>query len=170
MDYPVTLERDDNDTILVSFPDFPEAHTFGTDEADALTHAQDALATAIDAYIKDKRAVPLPSAVVAKYRVTVPALIEAKLHLYETMRTRRIGKAELGRRLGWHAPQVDRLLAMTHGSKLEQLESAFGALGKRLVVGVEDLSPAPRRPAPRATKRAAIRRRSSQARSRIGAR
>ena len=42
MDYPVLLERDDNDTILVSFPDFPEAHSFGNDEADALRHAQDA--------------------------------------------------------------------------------------------------------------------------------
>src|SRR5205823_1125937 len=26
--YPVTVELDTNDTILVSFPDFPEAHTF----------------------------------------------------------------------------------------------------------------------------------------------
>src|SRR5262245_43037678 len=31
VDYPVVLEKDDNETILVSFPDFPEVHTFGTD-------------------------------------------------------------------------------------------------------------------------------------------
>jgi antitoxin HicB len=49
MDYPVILERDDNDTLLVSFPDFPEAHTYGIDREEALTHAQDALASAIDA-------------------------------------------------------------------------------------------------------------------------
>ena len=55
MDYPVTLERDDNGTILVSFPDFPEAHTFGEDEADALVRAKDALATAIDAYISTRK-------------------------------------------------------------------------------------------------------------------
>jgi antitoxin HicB len=139
MDYPVRLERDDNDTVLVSFPDFPEAHTFGDDEADALAHAPDALATAIDAYIKDRRDVPLPSAIVARHRVTVPALVEAKLRLYETMRAKRVNKAELARRLKWHAPQVDRLLEMTHASKLEQLELAFAALGKRLIVGVEDL-------------------------------
>jgi hypothetical protein len=29
---------------------------------------------------------------------------------------------------------------MTHGSKLAQIEAAFGALGKRLVVGVEDVA------------------------------
>lgn len=151
MEYPIILERDDNHTILVSFPDFPEAHTFGTNEADALAHAADALATAIDAYIKDRKDIPLPSAIVARHRVTMPALVEAKVHLYETMREVGIGKAELGRRLKWHLPQVDRLLEMTHGSKLEQLEAAFGVLGKRLVVRVEDA------PAPKPTKRKARR-------------
>lgn len=45
MDYPVILERDDNDTVLVSFVDFPEAHTFGHDPTDALARATDARAT-----------------------------------------------------------------------------------------------------------------------------
>ena len=140
MDYPVKLERDDNDTILVSFPDFPEAHTYGDNVEDALMHAPDALATVIDAYIKDRRDIPAPSARVTKHRVTVPALIEAKIRLYETMREAKIGKSELAKRLDWHLPQVDRLLAMTHGSKLEQLETAFRALGKRLVIDVEDVT------------------------------
>ena len=140
MDYPVTLERDDNGTILVSFPDFPEAHTFGEDEADALVRAKDALATAIDAYIKDRRDIPLPSGVVARHKVTTPALVEAKLRLYEVMRARKVNKSELARRLDWHPPQVDRLLEMTHASRLEQIESAFAVLGKRLVVGVEDVT------------------------------
>ena len=61
MEYPVTLERDDNDTLLVSFPDFPEAHTFGDDREEALARAQDALATIIDAYIKERRAIPSAS-------------------------------------------------------------------------------------------------------------
>jgi antitoxin HicB len=144
MDYPATLERDD-DTLLVRFPDFPEAVTFGVDEADALAHARDALATIVDAYIKDRRPIPTPSTRRTKHRVTVPALVDAKIRLYEAMRAAKVGKAELGRRLDWHAPQVDRLLAMTHGSKLDQLEAAFGALGKRLVVGVEDVGGAGRK-------------------------
>jgi antitoxin HicB len=140
MDYPVTLERDDNDTVLVGFPDFPEAHTFGEDESDALERAKDALATVIDAYIKDRRDIPSPSALVARHRVTVPALVEAKVRLYETMRAAKVNKSELARRLDWHLPQVDRLLAMTHASKLEQIESAFAVMGKRLVVAVEDVA------------------------------
>ena len=90
----------------------------------------------------------------SKYRVTMPALVEAKVHLYDAMRAAKVGKAELARRLDWHLPQVDRLLEMTHGSRLEQLEAAFGALGKRLVVGIEDVAGEPRRRATmRRTKR-----------------
>jgi len=157
MDYPVKLEQDDNGTVLVSFPDFPEAHTFGDDIEGALRHAEDALATAIDAYIKDRRDIPLPSAMVAKHRVTMPALMEAKIALYETMRQEKVSKAELARRLNWHPPQVDRLLAMTHSSKLGQLEAALRVLNKQLVVAIE---PAPALTVHRAGKRA--RRRSAR--------
>lgn len=156
MDYPVTLERDDNDTILVSFPDFPEAHSLGEDEADALVHAQDALATAIDAYIKDRRDIPLPSAIVARHRVTTPALVEAKIRLYEAMRAAKVGKSELAKRLNWHLPQVDRLLEMRHASRLAQIEAAFRALGKRLIVGVQDVAQV-KCPPPRAPRRRAAR-------------
>jgi antitoxin HicB len=153
MQYPVTLARDDNETILVRFPDFPEAHSYGEDVADALAHAQNALATIIDAYIKDKREVPRPSSRAARHHVTVPALIAAKLALYEAMRRAGVGKAELARRLDCHLPQIDRLLAMTHGSQVEQLEAAFQALGLRLVVGVEPLPPPSSRRRRRATRR-----------------
>ena len=143
MDYPVVLERDDNGKILVSFPDFPEVHTFGENEADALAHALDALATGIDAYVKDRRDIPLPSAVTTRHRVTLPTLSEAKVRLFETMRRGRVSKAELSRRLHWHPPQVDRLLDMKHESRLSQLEAAFSALGKRLVIGINDVAAAP---------------------------
>ena len=140
MDYPVTLTPDDNGTVLVTFPDVDGAVTFGDTIDEALTRAPDALATILEAYIKDRRPIPVPSTRRTKYRVAVPALVEAKVRLYEAMRAAKVGKAELGRRLDWHLPQVDRLLAMTHGSQLAQLEAAFGALGKRLVVGVEDVA------------------------------
>ena len=90
MDYPVTLTRDDNNTYLVEFPDFPEAHTFGESIEEALAHAKDALLTAVDAYMKDRRDVPDPSATVAKYRVVMPALMEAKVALYRTMRRAKV--------------------------------------------------------------------------------
>jgi antitoxin HicB len=137
MDYPITVEREVAGRVRVAFPDFPGAHAMGSDEAEGLRHAQEALASAVERHIKERRAVPSPSAVTTHY-VTVPALIEVKIRLYDAMRAANIGKAELARRLHWHMPQVDRLFDVRHGSRLEQLESAFAALGKRLVVDVQD--------------------------------
>jgi len=135
--YPIRLTRDDNDTLLVEFPDIPEAVTFGETKEDALQRAEDALATAIEAYIKDKREIPAPSKVDGP-SVMLPALVAAKVDLYRTMRKQRIGKAELSRRLKWHAPQVDRLLDVHHGSQLQQMEAAFLALGKRMTITIAD--------------------------------
>lgn len=45
-----------------------------------------------------------------------------------------VRKAELARRLGWKAPQVDRLFDLNHASKLEQLELAAKALGRHIQV------------------------------------
>jgi antitoxin HicB len=148
VDYPITLDRDDNGTWLVSFPDFPEAHTFGRDVPDALAHARDALATILDASIKDKRPIPPPSATRSRYSVRLPALMAAKIGLYEAMRTAGVGKAELARRLECHLPQIDRLLALTHGSQLAHLEAAVQVLGKRLDVAVQDVTAPARAAAP----------------------
>jgi antitoxin HicB len=71
--YPVILKPDSNGTLLVTFPDVPEAITFGADEANALNHAVDALETAFMAYIEDRRPIPRPSAIRRKkWAVTVP--------------------------------------------------------------------------------------------------
>jgi antitoxin HicB len=137
--YPVTLERDTNDTILVGFPDVPEAHTFGDDEDEALMRAVDALETALSMYVEDREDIPKPSAIKRRTRfVTLPALSEAKLALYTEMRRAGMGKAELARRLNCHLPQVDRLLDLMHNSRLDQLEAAFRALGKQLSIEIRE--------------------------------
>jgi antitoxin HicB len=40
--------------------------------------------------------------------------------------------------LNCHLPQVDRLLDLLHNSRLDQLEAAFRALGKRIGISVEE--------------------------------
>jgi antitoxin HicB len=135
--YRVKLVNDTNDTILVDFPDVPEAHTTGEDRDDALARASDALETAFLGYMEDRRPIPPPSAGRGPF-VTVPALTEAKLELYGAMRAAKITKAELARRMNCHMPQIDRLLDLRHASRLDQLEAAFRALGKRLTVAVVD--------------------------------
>jgi antitoxin HicB len=139
MIYPANLEPDDNGTLLVTFPDFPEATTFGVDEDEALMHAVDALLTVIGARIDDREDVPLPSAVVGGLRpVVLPALVSAKVRLWQAARTTGVGKSELARRLGCHLPQINRLFNLDHASRLDQIEAAYRALGKRLVIAVED--------------------------------
>jgi antitoxin HicB len=137
MRYPVTLTPDDNGTVIVTFPDVPDAITYGDTTDEALARAPDALLTIVDAFIKDRRDIPVPSATKGP-AIVVPALETAKIELYRTMRAARVSKSELARRLDCHLPQIDRLLAISHGSRLDQLEAAFHALGKRLEVHVED--------------------------------
>ena len=144
--YPVILREDDNKTYLVRFPDFPEAITYGDTKDEALERAVDALATAIDAYIADRRDIPEPSTPKAKQpSVTLPLLMGTKVALYQSMRTQGVGKAELARRLDVHLPQVDRLLDVRHSSQLSQIESAFEAIGQTIDM---EIVPIPRpRPA-----------------------
>ena len=134
--YPVKLLKDTNDTILVDVPDVPEAHTFGEDREEALLRAPDAIESALLCYIDLRRDIPMPRATSKGPFVTLPALTEAKVALYTAMRTAKIGKAELARRLNCHLPQVDRLLDLRHASRLDQLEAAFRALGRQLSIEI----------------------------------
>ena len=151
--YPVTIEPDDNGVLLVSFVDIPEAHTFADDEDEIATRATDCALTALEGYMKDRRPIPTPSRALTGRAVELPPLAVAKIELYEAMRNAGVRKAELARRLRWHMPQVDRLLSLRHGSRLERLEAALTVLGHhlelRVVRGVDRsnkaLGPAPRR-------------------------
>jgi antitoxin HicB len=138
--YPAKLTRDTNGTLLVTFPDVPEAITFGESEPDALQHASEALEAALSIYMDKRTDIPMPSRPRAgRLRwVGLSALSEAKVALYVEMRAAGIRKAELARRLGWQRSQVDRLLDLNHQSRLDQIEAALGVLNKRLSVRVEN--------------------------------
>ena len=135
--YPVKLTRESK-SILVSFPDVPNVQTFGTDREEALRRAADALETMFMGMMADREAIPAPSHVRGGPFVELPALSEAKIALYRTMRDLKVGKAALARRLGCYLPQVDRLLDLRHASRLDQLEQAFRALGKQVSIEIRE--------------------------------
>ena len=142
LSYPLTLEEDDG-TLLVTSPDFPELTSFGEDRDEAIARGIDALEEAIAARMHSRLDVPKPSA--GGYNAVfapLPSLTAVKVMLYQGMRDRGIGKAELARRLGWHLPQVDRVLNVQHSSRLEQMDAALGAIGLRLDVSARELSTA----------------------------
>ncbi len=137
--YPVKLTQDDNDTVMVTFPGVPGAITFGDDEDEALMRAVDALETIIIAYIDDRRDIPKPARPRKGQRtVTLPTLSAAKVSLYQTMREQGVRKAELARRLHCDFRQIDRLLDLRHHSRLDLIDAALGALGKRLEIGLRN--------------------------------
>ena len=135
--YPIVLENDDG-AVLATSPDFPELTTFGEDREEAIARATNALEEAIAARIHDRRDIPLPSSGAA--HAVLPTLTSVKVQLYRGMRTQGVGKAELARRLGWHMPQVDRVLDVTHQSRLDQMDAALGAIGQRLHVTATAIS------------------------------
>lgn len=136
--YPVHLEPDDNDAILATFPDVPEAVTFGNDEADARSHAVGALTAIFSAYMDDRQRIPMPSPLKGRPGVILPVGLSAKILLWNAMLDAGIRKADLARKLNLSPTVIDRLLSLTHASRIEQIETALAALGKKLVVGVRE--------------------------------
>ena len=136
--YPVELEPDDNDTILVTFPDVPGAITFGETEDEALVHAVDALETILNFYIADRRDIPLPSPADGRPTVAPTLLGSLKVILYLAMRARGWRKADLARALAMDPRMVDRLLDFRHRSTVTQLDQALQACGQRYEVAMRE--------------------------------
>ena len=136
--YPINLTQDPEGGLIAQAVDIPEAITFGSDEAEALTEAADALLVALIGYIETRRDIPSPSLPQKGQPVVIlPPLVSAKLALYQAMREQGLTKVELARRLQVTEAVVRRLLDLDHASKIEKIDEALSLLGKRLVVQIE---------------------------------
>lgn len=102
--------------------------------------AADLLQTLIQDYINKDKDLPTPAKRRGRqYRaIALPALPSAKVELYLAMRAGSVSKAELSRRVGIHKANFNRLLNLGHASRFDQIEAALQALGKRIVLTVED--------------------------------
>lgn len=133
---PLVSKGDKGGGFVVTFPDMPFGITQGETAAEALDHAVAALETVIVSLMADRKDIPSPSPTKGRRTVTLPTLSAAKLGLYRATRAEAVTKADLGRRLKWNAPQIDRLLDLRHASRHDQIDQALRALGKRLVLDV----------------------------------
>jgi antitoxin HicB len=137
--YPVKLTTDSNGTVLATVPDLPEAVTFGNDADEALTRAAEVIEDCLAEYVSRGFRIPVPSPAKRGMRLAaISPLAEMKIAVYRAMLDQRISKADLARRLRCHPPQVDRLLDLAHNSRIDQINAAFRAVGKRLVIEVVD--------------------------------
>ena len=125
---------------VVTFPDFGYGVTQGETEAEAMEMAQDLLMLTIGDYIRESRFLPTPRRHRgSKFRrVPLPALQAAKVDLYIAFLESGLKKAELARRIGIPKTHIERLFSLRHHSRLNQIEAAFAALGKRLHIEARD--------------------------------
>jgi antitoxin HicB len=112
--------------------------TWGDDEAEALSLAEDCLVTALGGCMRFGEALPKPSPARGRPMIAVPPLVAAKLALYSAMRELGVGEAELARRLGVGDKVVPALLQLKRRSYLGQLERALAELGVQLEVTVRN--------------------------------
>jgi antitoxin HicB len=132
--YPVNL-RKDGKFILVTFPDIPEAITQGKDRAEALAMAREALEISMDFYFDDKRPVPMPSKPKAGQAVIeLPPSVAAKVLLLNEMLRQKVRPIDLARRIGTTKQEVNRLTDLKHATKIDRIDAALRALGKRLIL------------------------------------
>jgi antitoxin HicB len=132
--YPVQLEREEDGGYVVTLPDIGYGATQGDTLGEALTQAEDLLEEAVLGMMAHSEEVPSPSPAKGRPTVALPALTAAKLEAYRAMRAAGLNKKQLAERLGWQPSQVTRLFDGRHASRLDQIEAALKALGRRLVV------------------------------------
>ncbi len=138
MKYPAKFEPDtEAGGYVVTFRDIPEAITQGETEEEAMQMAADALLTSMDFYFDDKRPVPSPSKALKGERlISLPASVSAKILLLNEMLTQRIQPIELARRLNTTKQEVNRIIDLSHATKIDRIEEALAALGRHLEIAV----------------------------------
>ncbi len=125
---------------VVTFPDFGYGVTQAEILEEALDMAQELLVLTLGDFMREGKPLPFASRRRgAQYRrIELPALQSAKLDLYVAFLSSGLKKAEFARRIGIPKTHVDRLFSLRHRSRLDQIEAAFEALGKRLKIEVRD--------------------------------
>ncbi|KGQ35094.1 antitoxin [Gallibacterium anatis] len=135
--YPAIFEREESGLYSVTFRDIPEAITCGDNYDDALVMAKDALVTAMDFYFEDKRSVPLPSeAKEGEVLIELPPSVATKVMLLNEMIKQNISNVELARRIHVKPQEIQRITDLNHSTKIDTLNRAFQALGKRLEISI----------------------------------
>lgn len=135
--YPYELLPQPEGGFTVTFPDVPEAITEGETTAEAATMAEDALVTALSFYTDHAESLPRPSPARGRPIAYVPPLVAAKLALHDAMLAARVSNVALARQLGTDEKTVRRLRDPIHQSRINQVDAALRALGKRLGIVIE---------------------------------
>ena len=111
--------------------------TWGATREEALRQAQDLLVTALSICVDEGKVAPVPGRANGRPMVSIPAADAAKMALHDAMVGGGISNVELARRLGVTETVARRLRDPLHASRMDRIEAALRAVGRRLVVQVE---------------------------------
>jgi antitoxin HicB len=150
--YRAIIERGEIRDWVVSFPDVPEAVSQAASIADAKLAAQEALGLALlsypmrgkspprRAYGEDMRETVSDSS--HHVDIVVEPEVAAKLAVLDAFVASKRTKSEFAVMLGKDEKEIRRILDPMHPTKFATLCDALEALGRRMVIGVTDLSSA----------------------------
>ena len=140
MEYPAKFMPAAEGGFVIEFPDFGWGVSQGDNEEDARRMAHDLLVTLIQDHIKGGEELPRPGKLRGKNlrMIRLSALHSVKVELYQAFRASGMRKADLARHLAIPKTVIDRLFNLSNRTRLDQIESAFDALGKRVDVNVRD--------------------------------
>jgi antitoxin HicB len=135
MYYPARLKSAPEGGFVVTFRDIPEAITQGETEEEAIEMARDVLYSSMEFYFEVKRKVPFPSEAKRGERlVALPPSAWAKVLLLNEMLAQRVTPSELARRLHTSPQNMNKVIDLGHSTKIDALNEAMMAMGKRLEV------------------------------------
>ncbi|KHE05318.1 type II toxin-antitoxin system HicB family antitoxin [Citrobacter braakii] len=140
--YPATVSFDeDTGQYEIVYRDFNNLHSVALTEDDIELEARDGITSMIGDLIDSRVPIPEPSAAQdGDIVVHLPVLICMKAALHNAMINTGTRKADLARKLNQKGPQIDRLLDVSHASKVETLEQALYLLGYEVEVSVNKLA------------------------------
>ncbi|RKR64013.1 antitoxin HicB [Yokenella regensburgei] len=136
--YPASVSFDeDTGQYEIAYRDFNNLHSVALTEDDIELEARDGITAFIGDLIDSRIPIPEPStALEGEIVLHLPVLTCLKAALHNAMISTGTRKADLARKLNQKGPQIDRLLDVSHASKVETLEQALYLLGYEVSVSV----------------------------------
>lgn len=140
--FPARVAKGADGFYLVTFRDVPEAGTDDRDRATAMLEAADALTVALAGYLKDGRKLPAASRPRSgEVLIHVEPAFAAKAALRRLMAERKLSNVAFARLLKVDEKEVRRMVDPDCPTKLDRLDAALRALGHRVIVAIQPVTP-----------------------------
>nr|DAE04839.1 MAG TPA: antitoxin [Myoviridae sp. ctgr818]DAP11188.1 MAG TPA: antitoxin [Caudoviricetes sp.] len=138
LQYALNLLRTDEGSIIIRFRDISEIILEVWSDDEILSEALNIFKGYADFARKDNEKIILPTEKPQKddLILNIPISLAAKILLLNTMIELKIKPVDLARKMNVQAQDLTRLLSMYHYSKIDTIELALNALGKKLALSI----------------------------------